>query len=82
MDLVHPRTTTMKLSRLWQPGRLLFWQMLFFNLMSSVCTWAMRAFPLNTVGMLLLAAVALLNVCFGLVAAWRLVREEPPHLKG
>jgi len=67
-----------KLSRLWQPRRLLFWQMVFFNVMSSVCTWVMRAVPLNTVGMLLVALVALLNVAFGLAAAWKLVNEAPP----
>jgi 4-hydroxybenzoate polyprenyltransferase len=68
-----------KIARLWQPRRALFWQMLFFNAMSSVCAWAMRAFPLNTVGLLLLAFIALLNVAFGLAAAWLLVRDEPPR---
>ena len=69
----------MKLSRLWQPRRLLFWQMVLFNLLSSACSWAMRALPLNTAGLLLLAVVALLNVGFGLLAAWMLVRDEPPQ---
>jgi ABC-type sulfate transport system permease component len=64
-----------QLKRLWQPGRLLFWQMIFFNIMSSVCAWAMRALPLNTIGLLLVGFVALLNVVFGLLAAWMLVRE-------
>jgi len=68
----------MKLSRLWQPRRLLFWQMLLFNVLSSVCTYGMRALPLNTLGLLLLGGVALLNVAFGLLAAWALMREEPP----
>ena len=68
----------MKLSRIWQPRRLLFWQMVMFNGLSSVCTFAMRAFPLNTAGLLLVGSVALLNVGFGLVAAWALVRDEPP----
>jgi hypothetical protein len=66
-----------KLKRLWQPGRLLFWQMVFFNIMSSVCAWAMRALPLNTIALLLAGLVALLNVAFGLLAAWRLMREPP-----
>ena len=68
----------MKLSRLWQPRRLLFWQMVMFNVLSSVCTYAMRAFPLNMAWLLLVGGVALLNVGFGLVAAWALVRDEPP----
>ena len=69
----------MKLSRLWQPRRLLFWQMLLFNVLSSICTFAMRALPLNTLGLLLVGTVALLNVGFGLVAAWALIRDEPPR---
>ena len=73
-----PGGFAMKLSRLWQPGRLLFWQMVFFNVMSSLCTWVMRSYPLNTVGMLLLAFIALLNVAFGLAAAWRLLKDAPP----
>ena len=65
----------MKLARLWQPRRALFWQMLFFNAMSSVCGWAMRALPLNTAGLLLIGCIALLNVGFGLAAMWMLVRD-------
>lgn len=68
----------MKLGRLWQPRRLLFWQMVMFNVLSSVCTWAMRAYPLNMTGLLLVGFIALLNVGFGLVAAWALVREAAP----
>jgi len=69
---------TLKLSRLWQPTRAIFWMMVMFNVLSSLCTYAMRALPLNTVGLVLLAAVALLNVGCGLLAAWALLREEPP----
>ena len=72
----------MKLSRLWQPTRLLFWQMVMFNVLSSVCTYAMRAYPLNTLALLLVGFVALLNVGFGLLAAWMLVRDEPPAQAG
>ena len=68
----------MQWNRLWQPRRGLFWMMLGFNVLSSVCTWAMRALPLNMVGLLLLGFVALMNVGFGLLAAWQLMREEPP----
>jgi hypothetical protein len=74
--------TPVKLARLWQPGRLLFWQMVFFNVMSSVCAWAMRALPLNTVGLLLVGFVALLNVGFGLAAMWLLVRDPPAPQPG
>lgn len=68
----------MKFSRLWQPGRLLFWQMVMFNVLSSVCGWALRALPLNTAGLLLIGTVGLLNCVFGMVAMWHLMREEPP----
>ncbi len=67
----------MKWSRLWQPRKLLFWQMVMFNVLSSVCSWALRALPLNTVAMLVVTLVALLNVGFGLLAAWMLLREDP-----
>jgi hypothetical protein len=72
----------MKLARLWQPRKALFWQMVFFNVMSSVCGWAMRAFPLNTAGLLLLGFIALLNVLFGLAAMWLLMRDPPPAAPG
>ena len=68
----------MQLKRLWQPRRGLFWMMIAFNVLSSVCSWAMRALPLNMVGLLLIGGVALLNVAFGLLAAWQLMREPPP----
>ena len=64
-----------KLRRLWQPANTLFWMMLGFNVLSSLCTWAMRALPLNTLGLLFAGGVALLNVGFGLLAAWKLIRQ-------
>jgi 4-hydroxybenzoate polyprenyltransferase len=65
-----------KLRRLWQPAKPLFWMMLGFNVLSSVCTWAMRALPLNTLGLLLVGTVALINVGCGLLAAWKLMQGE------
>ena len=65
-----------KLRRLWQPGKPLFWMMVGFNVLSSVCSWAMRALPLSTLGLLLVGTVALINVAFGLLAAWKLMRGE------
>ena len=64
----------MRLSRLWQPRTLLFWQMVAFNVLSSLCTWALRTLPLNTAGMLLVGTAALLNCGFGLLATWRLLQ--------
>ena len=68
----------MNLRRLWQPRRGMFWLMLAFNGLSSLCAWALRTLPLSAAGLILLALVALLNVAFGLLAAWQLLREEPP----
>jgi 4-hydroxybenzoate polyprenyltransferase len=65
-----------KLKRLWQPRRLLFWQMLMFNVLSSLCAFALNTLPLNGLGLLLIGTVALMNVGFGLLAAWALLREE------
>ncbi|MES2957576.1 MAG: hypothetical protein V4792_05275 [Pseudomonadota bacterium] len=67
-----------KLRRLWQPRNPLFWMMLGFNALSSVCTWVMRTHPLNTFGLLLVGSIALINVGCGLLAAWKLVRGEDP----
>ena len=63
----------LKLVRLWQPRTLLFWQMVAFNVLSSLCTWALRTLPLNTAGMLLVGTAALLNCGFGMLAMWRLL---------
>jgi len=65
----------MQIKRLWQPRRGLFWMMVVFNLLSSLCTFAMRTYPLTAAGLWLLAVIALLNVGFGLLAAWQLMRE-------
>ena len=64
-----------KLRRLWQPTNPLFWMMLGFNVLSSLCTWALRALPRNSVGLLVIAGVALLNVACGLLAAWKLMQD-------
>ena len=68
----------MKWRRLWQPQRLMFWQMLAFNILSNVCTWGVRALPLNTAGTLLLSALALANVAFSLLAARALLHSPAP----
>ena len=69
---------TVKWRRLWQPRRLLFWQMLVFNMLSSVCSWALRALPLSGAGMALVSVIALANVGFGLLAAWALLKDPAP----
>lgn len=64
-----------RLRRLWQPANALFWFMLAFNLLSSLCTWIMHTQPLSGTGVLLLGGIALINVAFGLLAAWKLMQE-------
>ena len=65
-----------KLRRLWQPANPLFWMMVGYNVLSSVCSWAMRALPLNTLGLILVGSIALINVGLGLLAAWRLLQDH------
>jgi hypothetical protein len=65
----------MKLSRLFQPRNPLFWLMLAFSVLSSVCAWALRALPLTTLGMVLIGSVGLANALLSLVLTWRLIRD-------
>ena len=69
------RIARMKWSRLWQPRRLPFWLMLMFNLLSTLCAWALRTLQLNTSGLMLIASVGLLNCGLGMWIAWRLLNE-------
>jgi 4-hydroxybenzoate polyprenyltransferase len=73
--------SNLRLRRLWQPSRLLFWMMVGFNALSSVCSFAMRALPLNTLGLVVVGVVGLINVACGLWAAWQLVKEPAPGEK-
>lgn len=66
----------MKLSRLWQPRRAVFWMMVMFNLLSSGFTLAMRALPLSDTGMVIFAALAIVNSLCGLWLAVRLLKGE------
>ncbi len=68
----------MKLGRLWQPGRALFWLMVAFNVLSSVGSYVMRNGSLSDAGMLLVGCVSLINVAGGLWAAWQLIKDPPP----
>ena len=68
----------MKLSRLWQPRRGLFWVMVAFNGLSSLGAWALRALPLEGAVFAVVALLSLMNCAGGLWAAWRLVADPPP----
>jgi hypothetical protein len=52
--------------------------MLVFNILSSVCSWALRALPLNTAGTVIISLMALANVAFSLLAAWALMKDPAP----
>ncbi len=62
--------------RLWQPRHPLFWLMVAFNGLSSVCTTVLLGVPLAPGWTLALAVVALGNVGAGMLAAWRLLRGD------
>jgi hypothetical protein len=66
----------MKLQRLWQPRRGVWWLMVAFNVFSSVLAWALRALPLSTTGTLLLGSLGLINALCGLWIAARLLKGE------
>ena len=66
-----------KLSRLWQPRRGLFWVMVAFNGLSSLGAWALRSLPLEGAVFAVVALLSLMNCAGGLLAAWRLVTEPP-----
>ncbi len=66
----------MKLSRLWQPRRAVFWMMVVFNLLSSGLTLAMRSQPWSDGAMLFLGGLALANSLCGLWLAVRLLKGE------
>lgn len=71
-------TQQIRWRRLWQPHSGLFWQMLAFNLFSSLCAWALRSLPLTLAGVLLVGMLGLANCAFGLWAAWRLLQGPDP----
>ncbi len=52
--------------------------MVAFNVLSSVCAWALRAVALPYPVMLFIALVALGNVAGGLWCAWCLLQGESP----
>jgi hypothetical protein len=66
-----------RLSRLWQPRRGLFWVMVAFNGLSSLGAWALRVLPLQGAVFAVVALLSLMNCAGGLWAAWRLVADPP-----
>lgn len=71
-----PAPRTLDWRRLWQPRHPLFWLMVVFNGLSSLCTSALLTLALTPGWTLALAGIALGNVGAGMLAAWRLLRGE------
>ena len=67
----------MSLGRLWRPRSMLFWQLVAFNLLSALCAWALRSVALTPVAFAVVAALALMNGLFGMLATWRLWALPP-----
>jgi len=65
-----------KLSRLFQPRNPAFWVMIALNVLSSAFAWILRTYPLNPLGLAVVAGLALANAMLGMWFAWRLVRED------
>lgn len=65
----------MKLSRLFQPRRPLFWLLVILNVLSSTISFILRGYELSLVATWLLSSFAFLNFIVGLRIALRLMRE-------
>lgn len=65
----------MKLARLWQPRNPAFWLMLALNLLSTGLAWIARNIELSLPAAVMVVAFAIGNAVFGLILAWRLVRD-------
>jgi hypothetical protein len=65
----------MKLSRLFRPRDPIFWLMLAFSLLSSLCAWALQALPLTPSGRVLVGTVGLVNAGLSALLTWRLIRD-------
>ena len=73
---VSSKGAAVKLSRLFQPRNPAFWVMIAFNVLSSLFAWILRSYPLNTLGLAVVAGLALANALLGMWFAWRLVCED------
>jgi hypothetical protein len=66
----------MKLARLWQPRRPIWWLMLGFNVLSSGFAWALRALPLTPTGLVVFGLLGIGNALCGMWIAARLLRGD------
>ncbi len=65
-----------RLSRLFQPGKPLFWVMVVLNALSAVLLWLFYNWPLTVFGQWLIAVLALGNAGLGGLCAWRLLKDD------
>ncbi|GIX25904.1 MAG: hypothetical protein KatS3mg122_3135 [Caldimonas sp.] len=53
----------------------MFWLMLIFGVLSSLCVWALQALPLTSLGRGLVGALGLVNAGLSTFLTWRLMRD-------
>jgi hypothetical protein len=66
----------LKINRLWQPRRGIWWLMLAFNVLSSGFAWVLRTWPLTPTGLTVFGLLGLANALCGLWIAARLLRGD------
>ena len=64
----------MKLLHIFQPRNPVFWTMLALNGVSYALMWIVQNRLLNTMGMLLVGSLALVNAVLGMWLLWRLAQ--------
>jgi hypothetical protein len=80
MDFWH--RFTLRVGRLWQPHRLLFWLVLAFNGLSSVLAWTLHLADLPGVWRVVLTVLALSNAAMGWWLLLRLWNDAPVSVPG
>ena len=65
---------SMKVLYIFQPRNPVFWTMLALNGVSYALMWIVQNRLLNTMGMLLVGSLALVNAVLGMWLLWRLAK--------
>jgi 4-hydroxybenzoate polyprenyltransferase len=66
----------MKLARLFQPNKPIFWLMMALHALSGMLVWIVHHRPLNTFAVLIILIFAIGNALLGTWLAWRLVHDD------
>ena len=65
---------SMRLMQIFQPRNPVFWTMLALNGVSYALMWIVQNRLLNTMGMLLVGSLSLVNAVLGMWLLWRLAK--------